>query len=533
MKKIMMRIKKNTSLRILSISIIAVFLVLVARVTYAYFAPEFNDAWQDVRLKSDLVDRLRFTIGDPLVINATTSTLPENGTNLVSESISSASLKANSTTNKASYNYKVYFKISDNNFVYSDGITPEIILSVTDNDNNPITNIGGLTYGTFNGVEGFDVTTANGMFVVANPIITSESSTNATVQEWHFTLTYLNLPTDQSANYNHTLKTEIILEQAKEMDGTLASYIISQYTDGSNGLYFHNENLENGANDNNYRYSGSNPNNYVCFGSEEATCPANNLYRIIGVFNELDIDTGVNQKKVKLISSEYIGESILGKTPDKAVSKKSSYTNVSYDVPGYIWSGDGNVMNNTWEQSTLINNTFNGTYLTNLGSYWSSMIAKTAWKVGGTAADNVLKVPGQTLYQNNIVNNSKTDPNNKKVGLMYVSDYAFAASPTNWTTSLESYNNDTNRQNNWLFRGVEEWTMSVNNSIYYSYGINENGHVLSDLAAYAYSTRPVFYLENEVFYEGGTGTEVDPFRITAAKEEEVPGGEIGDKVELS
>ena len=40
------------------------------------------------------------------------------------------------------------------------------------------------------------------------------------------------------------------------------------------------------AEDNSYRYAGANPNNYVCFGSDEETCPADNLYRIIGVFGD-------------------------------------------------------------------------------------------------------------------------------------------------------------------------------------------------------------------------------------------------------
>lgn len=31
------------------------------------------------------------------------------------------------------------------------------------------------------------------------------------------------------------------------------------------------------AGDNSYRYAGVNPNNYVCFGSDEATCPTDNL----------------------------------------------------------------------------------------------------------------------------------------------------------------------------------------------------------------------------------------------------------------
>ena len=68
---------------------------------------------------------------------------------------------------------------------------------------------------------------------------------------------------------------------------TLANYVSSQYTgtQGGNDIYYHNSSLANGAGDNSYRYAGANPNNYVCFGSDATTCPEDNLYRIIGVFN--------------------------------------------------------------------------------------------------------------------------------------------------------------------------------------------------------------------------------------------------------
>ena len=72
---------------------------------------------------------------------------------------------------------------------------------------------------------------------------------------------------------------------------TLADYIINEVytgTDGENGLYLHDGEGTYGsleAGDNSYRFSGANPNNYVCFGSNEASCLEDNLYRIIGVFN--------------------------------------------------------------------------------------------------------------------------------------------------------------------------------------------------------------------------------------------------------
>ena len=72
----------------------------------------------------------------------------------------------------------------------------------------------------------------------------------------------------------------------------LAEYIKGLYTaDGVNGLYLHDgagsyTNANQEAGDNSYRFSGANPNNYVCFGSDEGTCPADNIYRIIGVLGK-------------------------------------------------------------------------------------------------------------------------------------------------------------------------------------------------------------------------------------------------------
>lgn len=520
MKKIMMQIKKNTSLRILSISIIAVFLVLVARVTYAYFAPEFSDAWQNVGLKSDLVDKFRFTIGDPLVINATTSSLPENGANLVSHSTSSASLIANNTTNKASYNYKVYFKISDNNFVYSDGITPEIILSVTDNDNNPITNIDGLTYGTFNGVEGFDVTTANGMFMVANPNITSESSTNATVQEWHFSLTYLNLSFDQSTNYNHALKTEVILEEAKNTDNFLANYIIKQYTDGSNGLYFHNDALANGANDNSYRYSGANPNNYVCFGYDGSKdsdnwCPDDNLYRIIGVFNN----------QVKLVKAYEADAQTLGVAQNGTVYKSAAdYKGKRPTIPGYYWSGSASITSNNWitaEMNTNILNSNTSNYLNKLGT-WTNLIADTYYQISGVDWSLPLNLNASQIYQAEITASTKNDI--KKIGLMYVSDYMYAASANYWTKvangsedRASDYSSAAN--DNWLNIGAYQWFITpTKNMDGYAYTSDLSGFVsVGAIASGICVIRPVFYLNSDVTLGGGSGTEAKPYYIEIKK----------------
>ncbi|MBS5806859.1 MAG: hypothetical protein KIC90_06790, partial [Firmicutes bacterium] len=269
MKKFIKKIKSNKLLSILSVLIIGVFFILIARVTYAYLAPVFNSAETDVMGSSDTVDDFKFELGDPLKIDATPTTLKENGTNYVTSTTAKALLKANSTKKTATYNYYVYFQITSNTFTYSDGSTPEIILTVTNPNGDEVTSIDGLTYGTFNGVSGFDVTTKKGLFNIANSYeITSNSSTTYTTQEWNITLTYLNLSTDQSANFGNSMGVNVHITKNEKI--LLTDYVISQYTgtQGDNALYYHNSTLTNGAGDNSYRYAGG---DYVLTDAGKAT----------------------------------------------------------------------------------------------------------------------------------------------------------------------------------------------------------------------------------------------------------------------
>ena len=472
--KLMDKIKKNKLLYFLGVLIIGVFIVLIVRVTYAFLGANINEARENVVVDSDTTDNLQFSIGDPLVINATPTTLPENDANLVDESVATATLLANSTNDTAEYSYYVYFTISNNTFTYTDGSTPEIILTVTGPDGNPVTNIEGLTYGTFNGVAGFDVTTQNGTFTVAsNYAITASSSTDATKHNWTFTLTYLNLNFDQSGNYGNSMTTEISMTK-EEMKPTLANYITSLYTtDGENGLYYHDADLANGAQDSSYRYSGANPNNYVCFGATGADCQnAENQYRIIGVFNN----------QVKLI-------------------KATSYGN-------YAWEADDV---NTWDAGTKpdIYTTLNTTFYNTLGSEWQNLIAETTWQVGGMdwSAANTAK----QYYDVEVGTGQSGYEETMKIGLMYVSDYGYGTSPEKWTTALneENYGPD-----NWLYLRDFEWLISrntsdTNSAFYVNYG--DGGDVTSGNVGDAIAVRPSFSLTSTATISSGTGTSTDPF----------------------
>ena len=244
---------------------------------------------------------------------------------------------------------------------------------------------------------------------------------------------------------------------------SFASHIINEVytTDGENGLYYHDADLTNGANDNSYRYSGSNPNNYVTFNNE--------LWRIIGVING----------KVKIIRNEAI--------------TTRTYT-------------DNN--KNDYVESSLYNY-LNGEYL------------NTLVDVADAIDNNYWYVPSDKEIVNtltaNIVYNLELGENSNaygavysKVGLLYISDYAYAAAPGDWVKKVNEYNT----ANNWLKNETNMWAMVRDfNNIKNFFYIDTSGNVASGEITNTYSVRPVVVLSNNNRYISGSGSETDPFII--------------------
>ncbi len=257
----------------------------------------------------------------------------------------------------------------------------------------------------------------------------------------------------------------------------LATCIKNQYTSqGTNGLYYHTSSLANSAADNSYRYAGASPNNYVCFGSTASTCPIGNLYRIIGVFGS----------EVKLIKATSYGD--------------------------YAWDSTSN----TWDSSTkpAIRTTLNTTFLNTISATWQNKIATHTWKVGGV---NINRTITAKQCYNIEVGSSTTDP--MKIGLMYVSDYGYAASNSYWTTAFYNYNLAVS--SNWLFLGTNEWTISRDSSrtttAHFIYTFSAD--VMGTLGRYTiflaaeFAVRPSFYLTSSTTYVSGSGEAADPIRI--------------------
>ena len=306
----------------------------------------------------------------------------------------------------------------------------------------------------------------------------------------------------------------------------LASCVIDFGNQGSDisNIYIHNSTLANGAGDNSYRYAGPSEqvNNFVCFGSTENPCPIDNLYRIVGVIDG----------KVKLIKYDYANSNLLGtngdysgeKTPDETFYKGTLST-----INTYYWNYNADISNypygsNTWSTSLFNKTNLNTNFINNIGSIWAEKIATTIWKVGGNVEAKIETVIPSIAYQNEIVNpNAINSTDNAteystKIGLMYVSDYYYSASPSAW--ALVGYDRDEIKDyriatgDNWMYMGDHECTLSrrteISNFVFF---VNLKGFVGSNGVKHDYAMRPSFNLESFVTYKFGSGTMNNPIRI--------------------
>ena len=286
---------------------------------------------------------------------------------------------------------------------------------------------------------------------------------------------------------------------------TLASYIINNVytgTDGENGLYYHdgigsytNSNQE--AGDNSYRYSGANPNNYVCFGSDELICPEDNLYRIIGVFDG----------QVKLIKKEPFINVTWGGAPEQTYAMFNRQNNNHKEnieiLPLVDFSPEICARPIAWNNVQL-ENYYEANY-----SQYISYISEINWNIN-YFRDNSYNI--QEIFANEIISPSEGTIYTAKIGLLYVSDYGYASLPDYWKESLQ-IDNENRNNNNWLYANHNEWSISKYDGC--NANCIDNGRItywLSD-ENFLFNERPTFYLNSDVVYVSGDGSQENPYRI--------------------
>ena len=513
-----------------AIALVALALLVVGA-TYAYFQNQYGSASNaDVKVTTYTTDVLTFETGDAINISADQEKFAQGKGNQTGSTFARATLQANNKTNTATANYYMYLNIENNSFTYTKTGTPELILQVVDKTSgNPVTSITGLDYvtvtdGKNTSISGFDITTKKGLIALfSNKEI---SASPKTVEEYTITITLVNHNFDQNNNTGKNLNGKLMIQKEK-----VPSNIADVAKNGDNlvtaletlgakgnlsltGLYHHDASLTNGAGDNSYRFAGANPNNYVCFGSDEVTCPNENLYRIIGVIDG----------KVKLIHAYGATTTMLGTNEGYVSTYGSAF---SYKGNGdltkigrYKWNKTGD---NTWSTSTTntinLNNNFL-TYLDSKNTKWKTMIADTTWYVGGMTSNNGFQSNAKTAYDYEVgANKDATTTVNTKIGLMYVSEYYYAATSDYWTLpGVDANGNDYRAaiNDNWLYTGLNEWTLSRRSD---ASNLALNVHVVGIVLdgdvddSGGSAVRPSFNLTSLVKYESGEGTAVNPIRI--------------------
>ena len=250
--------------------------------------------------------------------------------------------------------------------------------------------------------------------------------------------------------------------------------------------------------------------NFVCFGSDASTCPTENLYRIIGVFNN----------QVKLVKWDYAKSSLVGTDGDFSQEYTSNYfSGEQGENPAsnsmYYWNNV--TRKNTWSESNLNKINLNTNFVNNIGTTWANKIATTTWKVGGGTYANIETSVPKTAYQYEVGSSASTTTYDAKIGLMYVSDYYYSASPSAWTLVGNNSSDETkdyrfSKGENWLYGGCWDWTISrssdyASNAFYVRSGV-------SDLSVTrSVAVRPVFNLLSSTTYVSGSGSMSDPIRI--------------------
>ncbi len=270
-----------------------------------------------------------------------------------------------------------------------------------------------------------------------------------------------------------------------------------------------------------------NLNNYVCFGydtsvvANETTCPEQNLYRIIGAFDD-DNDGNYN---VKLIKADYASTTEFG-----ANSNYSDYTSSNYtgyhgtisSVNRFIWYGTNSNVTNRWDNSTfrsgVLNNYYLNIYLNGNDTKWKNMLKESTYYLGGRGKTGYTSYLVKDLYNYErtaeAVYDTTTYPASidNYVGLMYVSDYGYASKTSTWSTETTTFIRASG--NDWIYNGINEWTIMPNSAnTDNAINVSISGNVSSNRVSIGIAVRPVMYLDSGVEVLRGLGTKASPYYV--------------------
>ena len=270
---------------------------------------------------------------------------------------------------------------------------------------------------------------------------------------------------------------------------------------GNNGLEVVTHEIDNTLQvDNNfateYRYRGGDSvvKNYVTFNNE--------TWRIIGIIPTEDTDGNV-ENRFKIIRDESIGDMYWNTTQDTTTS---SYNN--------------------WVTGTL-NTYLNNDYYNTLSTDAKNMIGTTKYYLGGYSTPDIDSTTMWKYERKNEANKSgyyyganpiMQNDANKKIAIMYASDYGYGASKE-CTSNLTAYDGSASCKttNNWLDKSQSTWLLSQYSGKHdYAFYLYLVGFVdfMNSVRYYEYAVRPTLTLSSNVKISGGEGTSSNPYTLS-------------------
>ena len=316
----------------------------------------------------------------------------------------------------------------------------------------------------------------------------------------------------------------------------------------------------------NVRYIGADPSNYVYFNCSDYNNPTADtceLWRIIGVFNNVTKRDGSKENLVKIIRADSLGnyhwdykERVGTSTTDYGSNDwsdsqlmmmlnptsylKSGYTNSSdiissgsqqlYSKMGSYYNGTKGCKPTAVASGASFSCTevdFTSTGLKN--DTTRNAIEEVVWNLGSTgdytSASNGLASHFYGNERGTTVYTGRPTTWTGKIGLMYPSDYGYATS--GGTTkdraaclAKELYNWDSSnfrdcKGNDYLYNSsLYQWTLApYSANANYVFGVYSVGAVNGDDAYITYAVRPVLFLKSNIQVDKGTGEKSNPYTL--------------------
>ena len=264
--------------------------------------------------------------------------------------------------------------------------------------------------------------------------------------------------------------------------------------------------------------------NEIC-GIEEKQVGDPKLYRIIGLFKDIETSTGEKKDLVKVIREDSIGDFAW----DLTGTSEEDYTfdNNWHDATlmtilnnGY-YNSSNSVFHSyyDWENDVYISATIDLS-TKGLNSSVHNKIESVVWNLGG--------YNNSGIYPNDIYKYEREDAKCTnctydttwpgKIALMYISDYSYGIDLSVCSSTIDSYYDPVCRYNDWLASTVNgnftDWLLAPHSNRDNIVWTGESSiYFVDGDVNYRNGVRPVFYLTSDVGVVSGSGSKTDPYVV--------------------